>query len=121
MAEWGRNYGKALAEARGFKEGKTPSVGTLFTVFSCVEKHALRAVLMQWCEQVLAVSDRPIALCVDGKTLRGSRKQGVLESHLLSAVSQHLGLTVGQQAMTSKERAARCRTCSTHWFSRGAW
>lgn len=103
MAEWGKNYGKPLAMALGFKDGKTPSVGTLFTVFSCVDKQALLAVLTRWCEQVLTASGKPIALCVDGKTLRGSRKQGALESHLLSAVSQHLGLTVGQRAMSCKE------------------
>jgi hypothetical protein len=91
------------AEALGFKDGKTPSVGTLFTVFSNVDKEALLAVLTTWCEQILVASGKPIALCVDGKTLRGSRKQGALETHLLSAVSQHLGLTVGQRAMTSKE------------------
>ena len=103
MVEWGKNYGMSLAMALGFKDGKTPSVGTLFTVFSQVDKQALQAVLSAWCEQVLVASGKPMALCVDGKTLRGTRKQGVLETHLLSAVSQHLGLTVGQQAMTSKE------------------
>jgi hypothetical protein len=103
MAEWGTNYGKELAQALGFKEGKTPSVGTLFTVFSRVDKQALLAVLTAWGEQVLTASGKPVALAVDGKTLRGTRKQGAIETHVLSAVSQHLGLTLGQQAMTSKE------------------
>jgi hypothetical protein len=107
MVEWGKNYGKALATVLGFKDGKTPSVGTLFTVFSRVDKEALLAVLTAWCEQVLVASGQlvgqPVALCVDGKTLRGTRKQAALETHVLSAVSQHLGLTVGQRAMTSKE------------------
>jgi len=103
MAEWGKNYGQELAKALGFKAGKTPSVGTLFTVFSQVDKQALLTVLTLWCEQVLTASGKPVALSVDGKTLRGSRKQGALESHLLSAVSHHLGVTIGQRAMTSKE------------------
>ena len=29
MAEWGKNYGEALAQALGFRSGKTPSVGHL--------------------------------------------------------------------------------------------
>ena len=33
MAEWGKNDGGELAQALGFANGKTPSVGTLFTVF----------------------------------------------------------------------------------------
>ena len=34
MAEWGKNYGTELAGALGFKNGRTPSLGTLFAVFS---------------------------------------------------------------------------------------
>ena len=36
---------------------------------------------------------------VDGKCLRGSRKQGAPGTHLLSAVSQRLGLTLAQEAV----------------------
>lgn len=36
------------------------------------------------------------ALAIDGKTLRGSRKQGAPLSHPLSAASHRLGLTIGQ-------------------------
>ena len=43
-----------------------------------------------------------IALAVDGKTLRGSRKQGAPGGHLLSALSHHLGLTLAQQAVDDK-------------------
>ena len=38
-------------------------------------------------------------IALDGKTLRGSRKQGAPAVHLLSAVSHRLGLTLGQQAV----------------------
>lgn len=31
MAQWGKNDGSELAQALGFQDGKTPSVGTLFT------------------------------------------------------------------------------------------
>ncbi len=103
MAEWGKNYGIELAQALGFSKGKTPSVGTLFSVFSQVDKQALEAVLGAWNEQVLAALGQPIALSVDGKTLRGSRRQQAVESHLLSAVSHGLGLCLHQSALTQKE------------------
>src|SRR5256885_16506226 len=34
IAEWGRNYGQALAQALGFTTGKTPCAATLHTSFS---------------------------------------------------------------------------------------
>lgn len=103
MAEWGKNYGQELAQALGFTNGKTPSVGTLFTVFSQVDKQALEIVLSAWNEQVLSSLGKPITLSVDGKTLRGSRRQQVVESHLLSAVSHELGLCLCQKAVAGKE------------------
>ena len=41
-------------------------------------------------------------IAVDGKTLRGSHKQGAPGAHLLSALSHHLGLTLAQQAVDDK-------------------
>jgi predicted transposase YbfD/YdcC len=43
-----------------------------------------------------------LGLAIDGKTLRGSRKQGAPLTHLLSAVSHHLGLTLGQTPVDDK-------------------
>lgn len=103
MAEWGKNYGAELAETLGFPKGKTPSVGTLFTVFSQVDKAALEAALCGWNEAVLAALNRPVAVAVDGKTLRGTRTQNAVQSHLLSAVSHGLGLTLQQQGVSTKE------------------
>ena len=107
MAEWGKNYGNDLATALGFPSGRTPSVGTLFTVFSHVDKAVLNRVLFAWNEQVLRElpDQEPLlqATSVDGKTLRGSAKQHALEPHILSAVSHGLGLTRAQEAVSVKE------------------
>lgn len=54
MAEWGRNYGTDLATALGFKQGKTPCVGTLHTVLSRLDHQALEVALSQWAQEVLA-------------------------------------------------------------------
>jgi predicted transposase YbfD/YdcC len=42
------------------------------------------------------------AVAIDGKTLRGSRKQGAPAVHLLSVLSHRLGLTLWQQAVADK-------------------
>ena len=102
MAQWGENYGSELAEALGFKKGKTPSVGTLHTVFSRVDKAALEQVLSRWSETVLEQLPGQKALSIDGKTLRGSHGQEAIDVHLLSAVSHGLGLTLFQQGVPDK-------------------
>jgi hypothetical protein len=113
MAQWGNNYGSELAQALGFARGRTPSVGTLFTVFSRVDKDALHQALFAWNQQVLHSLESPAAAgppadalpanSVDGKTLRGSARQGALDPHLLSAVRHGMGLTLGQVAVGDKE------------------
>ncbi len=109
MAQWGKNYGSELAQILGFRNGRTPSVGTLFTVFSCIDKEALHTVLFAWNRQVLQSlpkqdSSFPLPVnSVDGKTLRGSAKQNALDPHILSAVSHGLGLTIGEEAVSVKE------------------
>jgi hypothetical protein len=104
MAEWGRHYGKELAKRLGFTEGKTPSVGTLHTIFRYLDKHAFEKALQSWAECVLSHLPNKAApvLAIDGKSLRGSAHQGACEAHLLSAVSQGLGLTVFEQAVEDK-------------------
>jgi predicted transposase YbfD/YdcC len=106
IAEWGRNYGSALASALGFGQGKTPCAATLNGVFRRLEHPRVEQALTSWAEGVLAASPPPSGatdtLALDGKTLRGSRRQGGLDTHLLSALSHHLGLTLHQQAIEDK-------------------
>jgi DDE_Tnp_1-associated len=100
MQEWGKNYGDDLAKALGFSRGRVPSVGTLFTVFSRVDKTALEQAINTWAERVLAtLPGEAVALAGDGKALRGSHARGATDTFLLSVVSQRLGLTLMQQAV----------------------
>jgi len=60
-----------------------------------------------WAEGVVgstpaAPSAGEAAVALDGKTLRGSRKQGAPGVHLLSALAHHVGLTLAQQAVDDK-------------------
>jgi predicted transposase YbfD/YdcC len=108
MAEWGRNYGQELARALGFTHPKTPCASTLHTIFKNINIDLLEVKLGEWAESVLAAvalpksKQGPEGVALDGKTLRGSRKQGGINTHLLSAVSHRLGLTLGQQAVADK-------------------
>jgi hypothetical protein len=106
IAEWGRDYGAPLARALGFTREKTPCAGTLHYLFQRLDRQALERVLSSWAEAVLAAlppqQRRQEALAIDGKTLRGSKKQGALDVHLVSVLSHRLGLTLYQQAVADK-------------------
>ena len=103
IAEWGRNYGPAFAQALGFTRLKTPCAACLFLLFRRLDRPALEAALARWAEAVLATLPPPEgeleAVAIDGKTVRGAKKQGALDVHLLSVLSHRLGLTLDQQAV----------------------
>ena len=106
IAEWGRNDGTGIAHALGFTHN-TPCAATLHTVFRHVDRDDLEAKLGTWAESIVvstppAPSAGEAAVALDGKTLRGSRKQGAPGVHLLSALSHHVGLTLAQQAVDAK-------------------
>jgi predicted transposase YbfD/YdcC len=106
IAEWGRNYGTRIAQALGFTHN-TPCAATLHTVFRHVDRDEVEGKLGAWAERVVgstsaAPSAGEAAVALDGKTLRGSRKQGAPGVHLLSALSHHVGLTLAQQAVDDK-------------------
>jgi hypothetical protein len=100
MAQWGSNYGAFLVRDLGFERGRVPSVGTLFTIFSRVDKDALEGAINGWAEKVLALlPEEGKALSGDGKWLRGSHTQGAADTLLLSVVSHRLGLTLLQKSV----------------------
>lgn len=105
IAEWGRHYGDPLVRALGFTR-RPPCAATLHTVFRRVDREILEAKLGTWAEGLL--TDRATAegaedaVAIDGKTLRGSQKQGAPGAHLLSAFAHRLGLTLAQHAVADK-------------------
>lgn len=106
IAEWGRNYGTAIAHALGFTH-RTPCAATLNTIFRNVDREALEAKLGTWADEVMRTTPVAAACCgeaiaVDGKTLRGAKKHGAPGTHLLSAVGHRLGLTLTQLAVDDK-------------------
>jgi predicted transposase YbfD/YdcC len=71
-----------------------------------VDREAVEAKLGAWAEGLLsgtpAPQDTAEGIAVDGKTLRGSQKQGAPGAHLLSALAHRLGVTLAQQAVADK-------------------
>jgi DDE_Tnp_1-associated len=106
IADWGRNHGRDLAGALGFTREKTPCAATFCNVFRRLDRQGFEQALSRWVEQVLQAFPPPKgakeALAIDGKTLRGSKKQGAVDVHLLSALTHRLGLTLYQQAVPEK-------------------
>jgi predicted transposase YbfD/YdcC len=106
IADWGRNYGSAITHALGFTHN-TPCASTLHTIFGRLDREVFEAKLGVWADSVVAhtpaTPEAPeTAMAVDGKTLRGSKKQGAPGTHLLSVFAHRLGLTLTQQAVAAK-------------------
>ena len=106
IAEWGRTYDDTLTQALGFTHKKTPCAATLYNVFRRLDVQALEETLTKWATHALE-SFRPseshlTGVTIDGKTLRGSRKQNAKLTHLMSVVSHELGITLTQKAMSEK-------------------
>jgi predicted transposase YbfD/YdcC len=92
-------------QALGFTR-PSPCAATLHTVFRRVDRDALEATLGAWAEGLVAGTPAPQetmeGIALDGKTLRGSKKQGAPGAHLLSALAHRVGVTLAQQAVADK-------------------
>jgi predicted transposase YbfD/YdcC len=106
IAEWGHHYGAELLQALGFSRRRAPCAATFFNVYQKLDEEELERKLGAWAEGLVQLTAEETELleqtCLDGKSLRGSRKQGAQAAHLLAAVGQRLGMTLGQVAVADK-------------------
>jgi predicted transposase YbfD/YdcC len=106
IAGWARNYGPAWRQRLGFTHASGPSQSTLYRIFKGIDWVLLEYHLGEWAQQVLAHLPLPAGdaasldgIAIDGKTLRGSKQRGAEDAHLLSALSQRLGVVLRQVAV----------------------
>ena len=107
IAEWATNYGSVWRRRLGLTHPRGPSQATIHRIFKGLDAAALERCVGAWAQQVLVATPRSDprlleAIAIDGKTLRGSVKAGATDGHLLSALSQRLGVLLAQVAVPDK-------------------
>lgn len=106
IADWGKHHGQPWLRRLGFTAGRAPSQPTLSRLFARIPHQTVEAALGRWAEQVARCCPaEPGALegvALDGKTLRGSKRQGAVDAHLLAAFSHRLGVVLGQVGVPDK-------------------
>lgn len=106
IAQFGREHGKTLAHALGFRRGKTPAKSTLSMIFRALDIDAFENILRRWMHQHAADDE---LLHLDGKTLKGSADGDIPGVHLLSAYAPQQAAVMAQlrvDAKTNEHKAA---------------
>lgn len=102
LARWATNH-RRYRRRLGFTRRDGPSQPTLHRLLRDVDVPALERVLGGWLQQVWAAWQQGATtwldgIAIDGKTLRGARRLGAADAHLLSACCQRAGVVLGQVA-----------------------
>lgn len=84
IAQFGRDKGKSLAWALGFRRGKTPAKSTFSEIFRALDIAAFEETLARWIRSRLP-QGQELLLALDGKTARGSKDGEVPGQHLVAA------------------------------------
>lgn len=100
IAQWGQWNEEFLARFLDVQEG-IPSHDTFNRVFSMLSNETLNESFMELIKCMESRVEGLVAL--DGKVLRGSKKNGVLPVQLLNAFCTTTGLTLGQWALEGNE------------------
>ena len=106
VSEWGRALPQEFIEKLGFTR-TPPCAATFCNVYCELDVDHLEKVLSEWAYLVIGAetcswASSEKALSLDGKCLRGSKKQGSTSAHLVAAVSHQTGICVGQKSVDEK-------------------
>jgi predicted transposase YbfD/YdcC len=104
LARWGHNSSRARLRRLGLLAAHSPSQPTLHRLLRDIDVHQLETLLGTWLQQVRQSWRRSTTrwidgIALDGKTLRGARRLGAADSHLLCAAGHRDGLVLGQVAV----------------------
>lgn len=106
IAEWGPHYGEEYRSMLGFARHGWPGRSTWYRVMALIDVADLERKLGTWTEEVLrrwlASTGQEGGISLDGKSLRGSRRQGAVDWHILGAVAHEIGLALGQVGVNEK-------------------
>jgi hypothetical protein len=94
IAQWGRLQEPAVIRALGFTRPRSPAVSTVHLVFKALDAEAFEAALAHWAQAELG--DRPVAIAIDGKALRGSHGEKLPGVDLVAAYADAAGLVLAQ-------------------------
>lgn len=110
IAQFGRDRGKALADALGFARGTTPACTTLHYLFARLDHAAFESALTAWVGRGGDAAAGPwTVVSVDGKTLRGATGRQLPGVHLLAAYAHEARVVLAQlpvDAQTNEHKAA---------------
>jgi len=105
IADWAQALTQAqLKRLRGYRHPKTglfeaPSEPTIRRMLTDIDAEAVDQVLGQW---LIGATTNKGPLVIDGKTLKGARREDGSQVHLISAFLAHEGITVAQREVPAK-------------------
>ena len=107
IADWGRYRGQPWLHRLGFTHRRAPRQPTLRRLFAALPHATVEAALGRWAEHALRRcpprAGGPLeGVAVDGQALRGSRRRGAADAHLLAAFAHRLGVVLGQVGVPDK-------------------
>lgn len=98
ISQWGRAQSDKIRESLGFTHQKLPCVATIFNLFKKLPWDQLEAQIADWIANV--IGSQVESMSIDGKVLRGSKREGKKGLLLVSAAAHQLGMVIGQKATT---------------------
>lgn len=99
LFRWGRRLRPEALRLLGFSDGRAPCHATYHYVFKSLDADALSRTLGDFALGGTA----PGHLALDGKSLRGSRREGERAIHVLSAFATDLSVVVGDLAVAPEQ------------------
>ena len=100
IAQFGRDRGKAFAEALGFTRDVPPCCTTLHNLFIALDRKAFERAIRRWTAGRVAAGWQSVSL--DGKTLRGVQGHQVPGVHLLAAYAHEARTVLDQIPVDAK-------------------
>lgn len=100
IAQFGRDRGKAFAEALGFTRDVPPCCTTLHYLFAGLDHKSFERAIRRWTAGRVAAGWQ--SMSVDGKTLRGVQGHEIPGVHLLAAYAHEVRTVLDQVPVHAK-------------------